>query len=445
MYTKLSQSAEELPPSLHFILSKTSQYLEPFLEKLDSQIDKRLVRTFCDVFTTILSFRERHMGLLLSELGGYLTGFDKAPAGTKRISNLLRSKKWTHPLVDEELFARCGKRVDQLEENGKQPLFLWDDSKIEKHESWFSEGLCSVHSSKGQRLTKIKKGFYYPPVKRICVPGFLWTGVVLTALGEAPTLLKMEWWTTRGKYREQGCNIIFRLLRKIQVHFGTKGLHIFDRGFAYGEMIEYLLRFEQSFLIRWISNRLLVNEKGEEKLLHRIARSYKGTASRLIRDKERKSVRKATVAWAPVRLPDFPENTFYLLILRDANGKSKPIYWLTSQKIETKKQAWKLCFYYMKRWEVEQVFRFAKSEMGIEAARLWFWENRLKLMAIVAMVIDFLFSLLNNWGIWCRQLLESWCHRTGNRCRNASTPVYRLRAAISNCLSVCFGRCQFSG
>ena len=92
MYTKLSQSAEELPPSLHFILSKTSQYLEPFLEKLDSQIDKRLVRTFCDVFTTILSFRERHMGLLLSELGGYLTGFDKAPAGTKRISNLLRSK-----------------------------------------------------------------------------------------------------------------------------------------------------------------------------------------------------------------------------------------------------------------------------------------------------------------------------------------------------------------
>ena len=286
-------------------------------------------------------------------------------------------------------------------------------------------------SSKGQGLTKIKKGFYYPPVKGICVPGFLWTGLVLTALGQALTLLKMEWWSIRGKHPEQGCNIIFRLLRKIQSHFGDKGLHIFDRGFAYAEMIEYLLRFEQRFLIRWISNRLLVNEKVETKPLHRIARSYKGTASKLIRDKERKSMRKATVAWAPVRLPDFPKNAFYLLILRDANGRSKPIYWLTSEKIETKKQAWQLCFYYMKRWEIEQVFPFAKSEMGIEAARLWLWENRLKLMAMVAMVMDFLFSLLNSWGMWCRLLLKTWCHRTGNRCKNASTPVYRLRAATS--------------
>ena len=193
MYTKLSHSIEGLPKCRHLILYKPSEYLAPFVEKLDSQLDKRLVRTFCDVFTPILSFRERHMGLMLSELGGYLTGFDGAPASTQRISNLLGSKKWPHQLVDEELFARSGNRIEQLEKDGKQPLFLWDDSKIEKHESWFSEGLCSVHSSKGQRLTKIKKGFYYPPVKRICVPGFLWTGLVLTALGQAPTLLKMEW------------------------------------------------------------------------------------------------------------------------------------------------------------------------------------------------------------------------------------------------------------
>lgn len=445
MHTKLSKPSDSLPKSLQFLLSKTDLYLHPFLNKLDATLDKRLVRTFQDVFTTILSFRERHMGLLLSELGGYITGFSKAPAGTKRISNLLRSKKWTHELLGEVLFQKSRQRFEQMEAAGKQPLFLWDDSKIEKHESWFSEGLCSVHSSKGQRLTKIKKGFYHPPAKRICVPGFLWTGVTLTALGEAPSLLKMEWWTVRGKYREQGCNIIYRMLGKIQEQFGSKGLHVFDRGYAYNEMVEYLLHFKQDFLIRWVSNRLLINEKGEQKPLHQLARSYKGCGARMIQDKERKSQRKATVAWAPVQLPEFPENTFYLLILRDANGKNKPIYWLTSQKIENSKQAWKLTFYYMKRWDIEQVFRFGKSEMGLESPRLWFWENRLKLMAIVALVMDFLLSLLNNWQIWCRQFLAHWCPRTGNRCRNASTPAYRLRAAISNCLNTCWGFLQFSG
>ena len=94
MYTKLSHSIEGLPKSLHFILSKPFEYLAPFVEKLDSHLDKRLVRAFWDVFTPILSFLERHMGLMLSELGGYLTGFDRALAGTQRISNLLGSKKW---------------------------------------------------------------------------------------------------------------------------------------------------------------------------------------------------------------------------------------------------------------------------------------------------------------------------------------------------------------
>jgi hypothetical protein len=35
------------------------------------------------------------MGLLLSELGGYLLGPDQAPAGTKRISNLVHAADWS--------------------------------------------------------------------------------------------------------------------------------------------------------------------------------------------------------------------------------------------------------------------------------------------------------------------------------------------------------------
>lgn len=82
------------------------------------------------MFVCILIFRHTKMELLLSELGAYICGPAHAPAGTKRISNLLRSKKWTASVIDQYLFDRTRQRVQALEQQGKRPLMLWDDSRI---------------------------------------------------------------------------------------------------------------------------------------------------------------------------------------------------------------------------------------------------------------------------------------------------------------------------
>ncbi len=66
-----------------------ARFLAPLLIELDARIDKRLVRTFLQTVAVILTFRDRVNGLLLSELGGYLDTPDKAPAGTKRLSQRL--------------------------------------------------------------------------------------------------------------------------------------------------------------------------------------------------------------------------------------------------------------------------------------------------------------------------------------------------------------------
>lgn len=190
-----------------FVEAKARHYLQPLEDKLLEQIDKRLVATFSSLFKSILLFRNTKMGLLLSELGGYLAGHAHAPAATKRISNLLRCQKWSAKLIDDFFFEKANQRIDQLRLAGKRPLLVWDDSCIEKPESWFLEGLCSVESSKGKRLTKVKTGFYRPPASRICVPGFHWTGLLLSALGEVPSVCQMSWWTSRGKHKELATNI----------------------------------------------------------------------------------------------------------------------------------------------------------------------------------------------------------------------------------------------
>lgn len=415
------------------LLTRLDNYSQELRQQLDDLLDVRLVRTFFNVLAIILLFRERHMGLLLSELGGYLCGHDHAPAGTKRISNLLRSKKWTSEVIDDYFFSRTCSRIKQMLLQGKRPLLLWDDSCIEKHESWMSQGLCSVFSSKGKRLTQMRPGYYTPPKERICVPGFKWTGVFLSCLGSSPSVCQMSWWTTRGEHKEDPDNIIWRLLAKIHEHAPKGILNVFDRGYANEKMIRYLLRFEQDFLIRWKKN-VYLNFEGQSLKIDRISRKTKARASRVVRDKQRKKDKRVSIGWSKVTHPEYPDNELFLIVVRDkAQG---PMYLLSSVPIDDVGTAFEMLFTYMHRWEAEQGFRFLKTELAIESPRLWFWDNRLKLMAIVTLVYDFLLKMMRNDSHWIEQLLKTFCHRTGERYRNASIPLYRIRMAISICLTL---------
>lgn len=46
--------------------------------------------------------------------------------------------------MDEFFFQKTKTRIDQLATAHKRALLFWDDSRLEKPESWFLEGLCSV-------------------------------------------------------------------------------------------------------------------------------------------------------------------------------------------------------------------------------------------------------------------------------------------------------------
>jgi len=259
MFKNILQNRKNAPISQksgEFILSQSDTYLSSLQKGLSKKVDARYVRTFYDLFIAILMFRNRPMCLLLSELGGFIAGFSSAPAGTKRISHLLGCKKWTHQIIDDFFFDRGKERIEKLKSNLKRPLMLWDDSRIEKSESTFLAGLCSVFSSKAQRLTRIRAGFFSPPGKRIYTTGYKWTGVSLSALGEVPSVLHMAWWTTRGKHKEHGTNIVYRMLKKINEEIGKKVLHVLDRGYANANMLEWLIKFDQDFLIRWKGNHI---------------------------------------------------------------------------------------------------------------------------------------------------------------------------------------------
>ena len=132
------------------------QFLRPVGERLAAQIDIRLVQTAIDLVQVILTHRHTLIGLLLSELGGYLLGPAHAPAGTKRISNLIHAAGWTAPDLKAVLWRQACARVETLRSEGQQVLVLWDGSEYEKPESQASSDWCPVRSAKGRRLRRVR-------------------------------------------------------------------------------------------------------------------------------------------------------------------------------------------------------------------------------------------------------------------------------------------------
>jgi hypothetical protein len=171
----------------HFFSHRLNAFLSPLLTELDKLLDKRLVYTFKGLCESIIRLRSRSTGLLLSELGAYLLSPDKAPAGTKRISNLLRSKKWQDQVIVDYLAQQAQSYAQRLLEKQEPLLLLWDESVQEKPESLAAEGLCAVRSSKAKRLLRIKKGYYDPPTRKaVHVPGFRWVGLLLAGIYKCP-------------------------------------------------------------------------------------------------------------------------------------------------------------------------------------------------------------------------------------------------------------------
>jgi len=164
MYTDYNQAGAS--PAAELASSVRQRFLDfvaPLARELDFWMDRRLVRTLVGAVEAILVLRSRAQGLLLTELGGYLLPVEHAPAGTKRLSNLLRSQKWTHKRIGRFLWERACDRLKELEAVREMPLVLWDASVLEKPESIEVEGLCAVRSTKAVRLKRIKPGFYNPP------------------------------------------------------------------------------------------------------------------------------------------------------------------------------------------------------------------------------------------------------------------------------------------
>lgn len=411
------------------------QFVAPLAAPLAAQIDARLVRTFYRLLEIIICFRHRNYGLLLSELGAYLLDPAHAPAGTKRLSNLLRCAKWQSSLITRFLWQQAQARITALQATEREALLLWDESVLEKPETQKAEGMGAVRSSKAGRLTHIKPGFYSPPGRPIFVPGVSWLCLLVLGTTGAPTVALMRWWSNRARGKVAATEpsaVRLAVLEQCAKAWGRQVCHVFDRGYAGSPWLGELLHRRLRFVLRWPKGWNLQVPCGEKRLAWQFTRGKRSWGERLLHDPRRNQTFRLGVLAECVAHPDYAA-PLWLVVARSARGKKRrePWYLLTNEPIETEEDAWRVVFAYARRWQIEQCFRFNKSELAAESPRLWTWERREKLLLLVTVVYAFLLSLLQvTLAVLREWLLRHYCHRTGKRSRETPAPLYRLRTAL---------------
>jgi Transposase DDE domain len=403
-------------------------FLQPLLVQLDVQIDRRLVQTFVRTIDAIIRFRNRPHGLLLSELGGYLLDPAHAAAGTKRLSNLLRCAKWSAQLSEDFLWQHATSQLEELEAQGKEALVLWDESVLEKPESIANPDLGSVRSSKAHRLTRIKPGFYRPPSAPIVVPGFQWIGLLLAGMSGTPCVAALHWWTNRGERKSDKRTEEGVLLQRCGAAWGRRACHVFDQGFAGRPWLTQLFETKTRFILRWPSRLKLADCAGNWQPAWQLVRGKRAWDHRQLWDARHHCYRKTGILAVPVL---YDEHSLVLIVARRGQGQ-RPWYLLTTEPVADIDELWRIVLCYARRWQLEMVWRYGKSELAMESVRVWTWERRKKLLLLATLAYAFLVSLLDpSYDLLRTWLLDHWCHRTGKRSRDTPTPLYRLRSALS--------------
>ena len=404
--------------------------LWPVLASLNEKLDRRLVSTFLGLVMAIILHRHRNHGLLLSELGGYLLGAEQCRAGTKRISNLIHTKKWNAGVIEDFFWKHATQRVEELWEQGERPLVIWDESVLEKPESLQAEGLCAVRSSKALRLKRIKPGFFNPPGGRpVFVPGFHWLKILVVGRKGIPTLAHMGWWTTRGEQSSQKRTEESLVLAHLDQLWGKQVLHIWDRGFAGNPWLTQAFLHSARFVLRWPKNYYLLDEQEQLRKPGEISKGKPSWEHRELWDARRGCYRKTGIIAFQVADPTHHQPLW--LVVARRKGQS-PWYLLTSEPAHSPQLAWQIVLAYARRWQVEMAIRYNKCELAFESPRVFQWQHRLKLLLIAGLAYAFLLSLLAPSLInLCAWLLRTFCHRTGKRSRETPAPLYRLRIALT--------------
>jgi len=177
----------------------------------------------------------------------------------------------------------------------------------------------------------------------------------------------------------------------VEKHFGKKGIYALDRGYDANMYYKYFVDGNKDFVIRAKGNRNVIY-KGKTLNIKKVAALYKGKYAYCYRNKNNKE-RKLKFSYAPIKLPALKNTELTLVIVRGLG--SNPMMLITNIKPKSKRLTIVILKAYIKRWKIEEYFRFKKQKFDFENFRVRSLQRIRNLDLILSITIGFL-ALFSN-------------------------------------------------
>lgn len=236
---------------------------------------------------------------------------------------------------------------------GDEPVALFDDSDISKRYGKKFEDLDDVIDASSQNK-EIVKGYH------IC------ESVILTekekqAISTYSKIYscKSNGFKSKNTYTIESIDSVISVLNRTFTG-------VFDRGYDQNQIIDYMDKTNNRFVIRMKDNRIfLFKDKRKNCYEEALKRKGKIKMALWFDDNETRDV---YVSHTKVTLPS--NNKDYELVICYGLSEERPLILLTNKEIHNKEDVIKVVRLYFSRWRIEEYFRAKKQEYDFENIRI---------------------------------------------------------------------------
>lgn len=255
----------------------------------------------------------------------------------------------------------------------KDPLFIVDDSDIAKPSSKHLEALDVVpDGSKSHDRTL----------------GYWMTEIVALSKNNTPISTYSHIWSSKEDGFLSKNKILFDALDKNIKNFNN-GTYVFDRYFDSNNLFKFMIKRDSKFIVRIKGNRsAYINGK----IVKIKDLKYKGKIKFKRHRKDKNYYNKLT--YTSCYFPGL-KNEQLTLVLVYSDALPEPLRLITNKEVNGASAARKVASDYLKRWRIEEYFKFKKQEFDLENVRLRSLNGLRLINLLVTYVITFLAKYTN--------------------------------------------------
>lgn len=179
-------------------------------------------------------------------------------------------------------------------------------------------------------------------------------------------------------------------LKYINNKFGSMGTYALDRGFDDEKYFKYFSDRNLNFVIRMKTNRnITVCKSGKTSNIKTISVRKKCKEQYSYKDKFG-ITRTATSGYIKVKIPNIEEKEFYLVIIKSSEFPKDPMMLLTNLKPDKKEFTKIVNKVYIKRWKIEEYFKFKKQQFKFEKMLVRTLDSIRTLNTLLSIAIGFI-------------------------------------------------------